>query len=439
VGLVTQPSILLLDEPTSGLDSHAAATVIEALQNIAHNKGLSVIATIHQPSQRVFEMFDTLVLLVSGSVVYWGPRQDAAKYLNQTLGMDIPTTVATPDFILDVISDKSGSKGLAEAWQQHSKVNDNSQYMTDALDVDSSTNSDQYKRHMPSLFFQLLVQLQRQCMRLSRTLMTSLVVSCLVFAFSGMYLGLAFTEPKYVLPVPKSITQWCPRAITDLTDGNVCNDSWPSQEVQGLAAMYFCMGLGTVATAFSVWTFGGTRIIYWRETRNGISPLCYYLAANAIDAFKCALFALFFTSTYFLIAAPYGAFSEYYSLCFGFILVNYGIGYLVSSFLEPSNAAFVASILALVSGVFSGFVFQFSPLWPWYFGEGIFRSEVQYIVQHATKEEMHWVRKYADEMYGYNVEDNTILEDNFILLAFAAAFRVVAYFTMRLCNRSQQT
>ncbi|KAM0710586.1 hypothetical protein Q7P35_002258 [Cladosporium inversicolor] len=61
--LVTQPAILLLDEPTSGLDSSTALAVILRLKDIARNQGMIILASIHQPSNDVFEAFDDLLLL----------------------------------------------------------------------------------------------------------------------------------------------------------------------------------------------------------------------------------------------------------------------------------------------------------------------------------------------------------------------------------------
>lgn len=50
VELITDPSVILLDEPTSGLDSFMAKTICKLLQGLAHEKGKTIISTIHQPS-----------------------------------------------------------------------------------------------------------------------------------------------------------------------------------------------------------------------------------------------------------------------------------------------------------------------------------------------------------------------------------------------------
>lgn len=60
--LITDPNLLLLDEPTSGLDSSTALRIIQLLKREAQN-GMTIIATIHQPSGEVFNCFDRLIVL----------------------------------------------------------------------------------------------------------------------------------------------------------------------------------------------------------------------------------------------------------------------------------------------------------------------------------------------------------------------------------------
>eukprot|EP00894_Picocystis_sp_ML_P005185 jgi/Pico_ML_1/55702/g1355.t2 len=55
---MAQPKILFLDEPTSNLDSSAAHHLVTKLKDIACMKNTTIAATIHQPSERVFELLD---------------------------------------------------------------------------------------------------------------------------------------------------------------------------------------------------------------------------------------------------------------------------------------------------------------------------------------------------------------------------------------------
>ena len=42
--------------------------------------GCTVLCTIHQPSSEVFELFDRLLLLALGEVIYHGAASDALRY-----------------------------------------------------------------------------------------------------------------------------------------------------------------------------------------------------------------------------------------------------------------------------------------------------------------------------------------------------------------------
>nr|POF09749.1 pleiotropic drug resistance protein 3 [Quercus suber] len=59
--LVANPSIMFMDERTTGLDARAAATVIQAVKNVA-DTGRTTFCTIHQPSIDIFEAFDEGIL-----------------------------------------------------------------------------------------------------------------------------------------------------------------------------------------------------------------------------------------------------------------------------------------------------------------------------------------------------------------------------------------
>eukprot|EP01135_Chromosphaera_perkinsii_P011293 Nk52_evm74s2367 gene=Nk52_evmTU74s2367 len=85
IELVTDPKVLFLDEPTTGLDSSIALEVMEVVRGLA-TRGRSVIATIHQPSEECFSLFDNLILLVAGEVAYNGKVNAAAQYF-QSLGI----------------------------------------------------------------------------------------------------------------------------------------------------------------------------------------------------------------------------------------------------------------------------------------------------------------------------------------------------------------
>lgn len=61
--LAGSPRIVLADEPTGQLDSHTAATMIDLIASIAHDDGVAVLLSTHDPSillraDRVLELHD---------------------------------------------------------------------------------------------------------------------------------------------------------------------------------------------------------------------------------------------------------------------------------------------------------------------------------------------------------------------------------------------
>ncbi|MCO5567750.1 hypothetical protein L7F22_021444 [Adiantum nelumboides] len=98
--ILINPSLLFLDEPTSGLDSTIALRIVQILQGFS-KVGRSVVTTIHQPSSRLFHMFDNLILLSEGHIVYFGEAQAAMEYFS-SIQLRPLIAMNPADFLLDV-------------------------------------------------------------------------------------------------------------------------------------------------------------------------------------------------------------------------------------------------------------------------------------------------------------------------------------------------
>ncbi|GAU23500.1 hypothetical protein TSUD_39790 [Trifolium subterraneum] len=78
--MLVNPSLLLLDEPTSGLDSTTAQLIVSVLKGLARS-GRTIVTTIHQPSSRLYRMFDKVVVLSDGNPIYSGNAGRVMDYL----------------------------------------------------------------------------------------------------------------------------------------------------------------------------------------------------------------------------------------------------------------------------------------------------------------------------------------------------------------------
>ena len=114
LGLLTEPRCVFLDEPTSGLDSHISLEVMQSVRKLA-SEGTTILCTIHQPSQAIYNMFDGLVVLDAGEVAYWGPGKAEAKAHFVRLGFRCDDYDNTAEYILDVVS------GGAESSLEHAR------------------------------------------------------------------------------------------------------------------------------------------------------------------------------------------------------------------------------------------------------------------------------------------------------------------------------
>jgi ABC-type multidrug transport system ATPase subunit len=84
VEIVNLPDLIFLDEPTTGLDSSIAYEVMAAVRNLA-NQNRTVICTIHQPSPITYFLFDKLLLMAEGRVIYFGPARDVVNYFASSI------------------------------------------------------------------------------------------------------------------------------------------------------------------------------------------------------------------------------------------------------------------------------------------------------------------------------------------------------------------
>ncbi|XP_068324521.1 ABC transporter G family member 22-like [Pyrus communis] len=108
--ILLNPSLLFLDEPTSGLDSTSALRILQMLHIIA-KAGKTVVTTIHQPSSRIFNKFDKLILLGRGSSLYFGKASESMTYFS-SIGCAPLIAMNPAEFLIDLANGNTNDKSL---------------------------------------------------------------------------------------------------------------------------------------------------------------------------------------------------------------------------------------------------------------------------------------------------------------------------------------
>ncbi|KAF0745326.1 hypothetical protein Ae201684P_011125 [Aphanomyces euteiches] len=101
--LVGGQSIFLCDEISTGLDSAATFDIVNALRSWTKTLGGSCIVALLQPPPEVVELFDDILMLSEGYLVYHGPRQSTLPYF-QNLGFTCPPRTDPSDFLIEIVS-----------------------------------------------------------------------------------------------------------------------------------------------------------------------------------------------------------------------------------------------------------------------------------------------------------------------------------------------
>jgi len=123
VELVARPSVLLLDEPTSSLDATSAYQLMFTLKELA-SLGHAIAVVIHQPRTSIFNLFDKLLLLSKGKVVFEGLPSEARQFLESCPDVnELPPETGKADWIMDVVThdeNKDEGSSLPSLWNRYS-------------------------------------------------------------------------------------------------------------------------------------------------------------------------------------------------------------------------------------------------------------------------------------------------------------------------------
>ncbi|KAM3256973.1 hypothetical protein ACQJBY_049391 [Aegilops geniculata] len=103
--LVTPGRALFMDEISTGLDSSTTFQIVNSIRQTIHIIGGTAVIALLQPAPETYELFDDIILLSDGQVVYNGPREHVLEFF-QSMGFKCPERKGVADFLQEVTSRK---------------------------------------------------------------------------------------------------------------------------------------------------------------------------------------------------------------------------------------------------------------------------------------------------------------------------------------------
>ncbi|KAM7471773.1 hypothetical protein LguiA_009956 [Lonicera macranthoides] len=116
--IVGPTKTLFMDEISTGLDSSTTFQIVKCLQQIVHFTEATILMSLLQPAPETFDLFDDIILLSEGQIVYQGPREHILEFF-ETCGFKCPERKGTADFLQEVTSRKDQEQYWADRSKQY--------------------------------------------------------------------------------------------------------------------------------------------------------------------------------------------------------------------------------------------------------------------------------------------------------------------------------
>lgn len=360
--LVSKPNFLVLDEPTTGLDAYAARSLCEMLHELAAERNLAILMTVHQPSWAIFLTFHKVYMLspAIGRAIYEGPPE---KLVNHLAAFDLhcPKSTNASDFLTEIASGKAKRQQLTDLAEHHKmqfeRTNRSTNYSVNLFDeLKRSEKSFPFLEHA-------YILTQRFCLTFSRdrfNLIVSITLSglisalfCMSFTFSGESDG-------------------CP---PDLSGVQMMNNSYyhkllvdtaiETKEVaKNMGCVLFLVVLALMMTLTPALVLIPMELkIYWKEVKNSYySPVTLYFAKCIFEIiFNFIFVSLFEIFIYFGTKQRYISEKNGFSGFIGFLeglyllsLICQAQGTVIAVFLadSPDSVIIGGAVIVMINMIF---------------------------------------------------------------------------------------
>ncbi|KAL7741273.1 hypothetical protein ACLKA6_015155 [Drosophila palustris] len=346
IELITNPPIMFFDEPTSGLDSVASYQVMCYLQKLAH-QGRIVVCVVHQPSSRLMQLFDDILVLSNGEVLYSGPQSEMLECF-KAAGFTCPQYYNPGDFVLEVGSESSNqncetliSQNKARYDSRLSCMKATPDEQTALIKITSSTTEDlQLIRPKERVDFctQLRVLLKRHLHVMLRDIM-AVQLRVLMHIVVALLLGVVYWQ--------------------------IGNDA--AKVISNVSCLFFIILFVFIGNAMpSILLVLQDSSVFIREYYNGCYSLRAYFISKVLADLPMQLTCptLFIGICYFMTGQPpaFNRFAMAWSICVLTAFLGHFIGVISGTLCNLQMSMFLVPSLTIPFLLFSGFFIHISEL-----------------------------------------------------------------------------
>ena len=380
--MIMNPSIIFLDEPTTGLDSYSAYSLVNNLKDLA-STGRTVITTIHQPSSEILGLFDDLILLYQGKIVYQGEMKNLVNYFSG-MGYKCPEYSNPTDFLFMNVFNNEKINNSIDCIDYYKTSGMEKQVLNkfNLYNSEITTLTEKNKRYFPSLCIQICFLFKRYLINLIRN---KTILGTRIFQAIGLGLldGLTFLN----LPSHDDKSQVQDR------NGSLFTSSF-SQVLVPI--------IGSLAL------FSLERPIAIREITSGYYGVVGYYLSKMIIEIPIQIILTLLTTTIIYWLVLYQKKLEKYLIFVGVIelgsLCGLSIGTAIATASENVNFALqFAPFLILPLILFSGLLINADNIPP-YFTWIQYLSPIRYMYQEVYKNEFKGL-KYKGQDLEYNIDN----------------------------------
>ncbi|RXH83495.1 hypothetical protein DVH24_005748 [Malus domestica] len=94
-----------MDEISTGLDSSTTFQITKFMRQMVHIMDVTMVISLLQPAPETYDLFDDIILISEGQIVYQGPRENVLEFF-EYMGFRCPDRKGVADFLQEVTSKK---------------------------------------------------------------------------------------------------------------------------------------------------------------------------------------------------------------------------------------------------------------------------------------------------------------------------------------------